>query len=77
MVALFFSDPATDGLLWDKSLVSYTPQYWDAITYHVYGALSTGPFSQWMEDQCGVLYSATSSYLTTNLIRSTSRGRSF
>ena len=63
VVALFFSDPALNDLKWDKSLVSYTPQYWDAITYHHYGAESTGAFSQWMADQAAVLYSQSSAYL--------------
>jgi hypothetical protein len=68
IVALFFSDPALNDLSWDKSLVTYTPQYWDAITYHHYGAQSTGAFSQWMADESAVLYSQSSNYLISTVM---------
>ncbi len=68
VVAVFFADPALNDLNWDKSLVSYTPQYWNAITYHHYGAQSTGAFSQWMEDEAAVLYSQSSAYLVSTIM---------
>ncbi|HTX33525.1 MAG TPA: DUF4214 domain-containing protein [Bryobacteraceae bacterium] len=68
VVALFFSDPALNDVKWDQSLVSFTPQYWDAITYHHYGAQSTGAFSQWMEDEAAVLYSQSSRYLVSTIM---------
>lgn len=65
VVALFFSDPATQKPKWDSSLAGYSPQYWDAIVYHFYGQQSTGDFAQWMTDENANLYSNTASYITS------------
>ena len=47
-------------------MASYRPQYWDAITYHFYGAESTGTsFAQWMADENANLYSDSASYVTS------------
>jgi hypothetical protein len=66
VVALFFSDPGSQRPAWDKSVASYTPQYWDAITYHFYGAETSGTsFDQWMADENANLYSDSARYVTT------------
>ncbi len=66
VVALFFSDPGSQRPKWDSSLAGYSPQYWDAITYHFYGAQSTGSsFTQWMADENANLYSNAASYITS------------
>ena len=66
VVALFFSDPGSQKPKWDSSLVTYSPPYWDAITYHFYGAESSGSsFTQWMTDENANLYSNTASYVTS------------
>ena len=66
VVALFFSDPGSQKPAWDSSVASYSPQYWDAITYHFYGAETTGTdFSQWMADENANLYSNSASYITS------------
>jgi hypothetical protein len=66
VVALFFSDPGSKKPSWDSSVASYSPQYWDAITYHFYGAETTGTdFTQWMADENANLYSNSASYVTS------------
>jgi hypothetical protein len=66
VVALFFSDPGSQRPAWDSSVASYSPQYWDAITYHFYGAESTGTdFTRWMTDENANLYSDSASYVTS------------
>ena len=67
VVALFFSDPANPDPKWDKSLAGYSPQYWDAITYHFYGAQSTGGFDQWMTDENANLVSDAVAYFTSKV----------
>jgi hypothetical protein len=65
IVALFFSDPATQRPAWDKSLASYSPPDWDAIVYHFYGAQSSGTdFNQWMADENANLSNNSASYIT-------------
>ena len=66
VVALFFSDPGNPDPKWDSSVASYSPPYWDAITYHFYGAETTGTdFTQWMTDENANLYSNTATYVTS------------
>lgn len=66
VVSLFFSDPATQKPKWDSSLAGFSPQYWDAITYHFYGQQSTGTdFTQWMTDENANLYNDSASYVTS------------
>ncbi len=67
IVALFFSDPGNPQPKWDKSLAGYSDQYWDAITYHFYGAQSTGGFDQWMTDENANLVSDAVAYFTANV----------
>ena len=65
VVALFFSDPGNPDPTWDSSVAGYSPQYWDAITYHFYGAETSGTdFSQWMADENANLYGNSASYVT-------------
>jgi uncharacterized protein (TIGR03437 family) len=65
-VAIFFQDAGdpTPNPPWNTSVLSYSPQYWDAITYHHYPPQSTGAFSQWMADENAVLASKTSAFVT-------------
>jgi hypothetical protein len=68
VVALFFSDPGNPEPKWDSSVASYSPPYWDAITYHFYGAETSGTdFTQWMTDENANLYSNTASYVTSHV----------
>jgi uncharacterized protein (TIGR03437 family) len=65
-VAIFFMDAGdtSSNPAWNQSILTYSPQYWDAITYHHYPPQSTGAFSQWMADENAVLYSKSSAYVT-------------
>jgi hypothetical protein len=69
VVAVFFMDAGdtTPNPTWDQSIASYSDKYWDAVTYHHYPPQSTGPFSQWMADENGVLALKTSAYVTGHL----------
>ena len=67
VVALFFSDPGNPDPKWDKSLAGYADQYWDAITYHFYGAQSTGGFDQWMTDENANLVTDAVAYFTSSV----------
>jgi len=69
VVAIFFCDAGgtNPDPAWDQSIAAYKNKYWDAVTYHQYPPQSTGPFSQWMADENGVLASKTSSYVTGHL----------
>ena len=67
IVALFFSDPGRPDPAWDSSLAGYSDKYWDAITYHHYGAQSTGGFNQWMTDENANLYSDSAAYVTSHV----------
>jgi hypothetical protein len=78
VVALFFSDAGSQRPAWDSSLVSYSPQYWDAITYHFYGAETTGSdFNQWMTDENANLYSNSASYITNYMAPKNPPGTKF
>ena len=68
VVALFFSDPGNPKPKWDASVAGYANPYWDAITYHHYGAQSAGSsFDQWMTDENATLASNSSSYIASNV----------
>ena len=69
VVAIFFADAGNTNANppWDKSIGSYTDKYWDAVTYHHYPPESTGPFSQWMADDNGVLATKTTAFVTGHL----------
>ncbi len=65
-VAIFAMDAGdtNPNSAWDQAIASYTPKYWDAVTYHHYPPQSSGAFSQWMADENAVLYSKSSAYVT-------------
>jgi uncharacterized protein (TIGR03437 family) len=65
-VAIFAMDAGdtNPNPAWDQAIASYTPKYWDAVTYHHYPPQSSGAFSQWMADENAVLYSKSSAYVT-------------
>jgi uncharacterized protein (TIGR03437 family) len=65
-VAIFAMDAGdtNSNPAWDQAIASYTPKYWDAVTYHHYPPQSSGAFSQWMADENAVLYSKSSAYVT-------------
>jgi uncharacterized protein (TIGR03437 family) len=67
VVAVFFDDPGrttAPNPPWNKSIEGVTDQYWDAVAYHFYPAVSTGAFSNWMADQSAVLATQTDAYIT-------------
>lgn len=60
VVALYFSEAGNPDTAWDNALASYSPKYWDAVTYHEYvfpGNLTT--FYDLMAAANGNLYSKT------------------
>ena len=65
-VAIFAMDAGNTNPnpAWDQQIASYTPRFWDAVTYHHYPPQSNGAFSQWMADENAVLYSRSSAYVT-------------
>ena len=66
IVAIFGADggDANPSPPWNQAIAAYPDKYWDAVTYHVYPAQSTGDFSVWMADSNAVLVSKTSTYVT-------------
>jgi hypothetical protein len=71
LVSIFFGDPDTGsgGVLWDGSVNNFTPNYWDAISYHHYprGTNYTN-FSDLMAFDNGELLTNSTSYVTNVLI---------
>jgi len=72
VIAVFFDDPAVNwtNSTWNKKLGQYSPQYWDAVTYHHYpqpGGLTN--FSDLMAFDNGVLANQAASYVTNYLIK--------
>jgi hypothetical protein len=69
VVALFFSDPGHPNTAWDNALAGYTPQYWDAVTYHHYiSPDNLTNFNDLMALANGVLVSNTTSHVTNYLM---------
>jgi hypothetical protein len=69
VVTLYFSEAGHPDKLWDNTLANYTPQYWDAVSYHEYvfpGNLIA--FDDLMAAANGQLVSNTTSYLTGYLM---------
>ena len=69
VVALYFSEAGHPDTAWDNALASYSPKYWDAVTYHEYvfpGNLTT--FDDLMAAANGNLFSNTTSHVTDYLI---------
>src|SRR6202790_2057012 len=36
VVAVYFSEDGNTNKAWDNALASYSPKYWDAVSYHEY-----------------------------------------
>ena len=69
VVALYFSEAGHPDAAWDNALASYSPKYWDAVTYHEYvfpGNLMT--FDDLMAAANGNLFSNTTSHVTDYLM---------
>jgi hypothetical protein len=69
VVALYFSEAGHPDTHWDNALASYSPKYWDAVTYHEYvypGNLTT--FDDLMAAANGNLFSNTTSHVTDYLM---------
>jgi uncharacterized protein (TIGR03437 family) len=68
VVTLYFSEAGNPTKSWDNALASYSPKYWDAVTYHEYvfpGSLTD--FNDLMAAANGNLFSNTTSYVTEYL----------
>jgi hypothetical protein len=75
VVALYFSEAGHPDAAWDNALASYSPKYWDAVTYHEYvfpGNLTT--FSDLMAAANGNLFSNTTSHVTDYLMPKNNSG---
>jgi hypothetical protein len=71
LVSIFFGDPdaGSGGVLWDNSVNKFTPNYWDAISYHHYPrAGSYTNFSDLMALDNGELLTNSASYVTNVLM---------
>ncbi|HUD48001.1 MAG TPA: hypothetical protein VMR33_14295 [Candidatus Baltobacteraceae bacterium] len=71
VVSVFFGDPDTGsgGVLWDTSVANFTPNYWDAVSYHHYPrAGSYTNFSDLMALDNGELLTNSTAYVTNVLI---------
>jgi hypothetical protein len=69
VVALYFSEAGHPDAAWDNALASYSPKYWDAVTYHEYvypGNLTT--FDDLMAAANGNLFSNTTGHVTDYLM---------
>jgi len=68
-VALSFSDAGNRNAAWDNALAGYSPQYWDAVTYHHYiNPKALTSFNDLMALANGVLISNTTSQVTNYLM---------
>ena len=80
IVSVFYDDPGRTTALnppWNKSIEGYANPYWDAVTYHFYPAVSTGPFANWMADESAILATQTDAYITSYLATVTPPGMLF
>jgi hypothetical protein len=78
VVTLYFSEAGHPDALWDSALASYTPKYWDAVTYHQYvypGNLTT--FDDLMAAANGNLFSNCTSYVTDYLMPKNKPGMTY
>jgi hypothetical protein len=69
VVALYFSEAGHPSVAWDNALASYSPRYWDAVTYHEYvypGNLTT--FDDLMAAANRNLFSNSTSHVTDYLM---------
>ena len=78
VVTLYFSEAGNPNKAWDNALASYSPKYWDAVTYHEYvfpGNLTT--FDDLMAAANGNLFSNTTSYVTDYLMPKNNPGMTY
>ena len=78
VVSLYFSEAGHPDKAWDNALASYSPKYWDAVTYHEYvfpGNLTT--FDDLMAAANANLFSNTTSYVTNYLMPKNNSGISY
>jgi uncharacterized protein (TIGR03437 family) len=78
VVSLYFSEAGNTNKTWDNALASYTPKYWDAVTYHEYvfpGTFTT--FNDLMAAANANLYSNTTSYVTDYLAPKNNPGMTY
>ena len=78
VVSLYFSEAGHPDKAWDNALASYTPKYWDAVTYHEYvfpGTFTT--FDDLMAAANANLYSNTTTYVTDYLASKNSPGMEY
>ena len=78
VVTLYFSEAGNPNKAWDNALASYSPKYWDAVTYHEYvlpGNLTT--FDDLMAAANGNLFSNTTSYVTDYLAPKNNSGMTY
>lgn len=71
LVSVFFGEPDTGngGVFWDASLTSFTPNYWDAVSYHLYPRTgSYTNFSDLMALDNGELLTNSTTYVSNVLI---------
>jgi hypothetical protein len=71
VVSVFFGDPDTGngGVAWDASLTSFSPKYWDAVSYHHYPRSgSYTNFSDLMALDNGELLTNPSEYVSNVLM---------
>ncbi|HWX19631.1 MAG TPA: hypothetical protein VN578_06965 [Candidatus Binatia bacterium] len=77
VVAVFFSDPAVGGHIWDNALINYSNRYWDAVSYHFYPQPGLTNFSDLMAYDNGVLLGNTTSYVTNYLMNNNNTNVTF
>jgi hypothetical protein len=78
VVALYFSEAGHPDTVWDNALASYSPRYWDAVTYHEYvypGTLTS--FDDLMAAANGNLLSNTTSHVTDYLMPRNNSGMTY
>jgi hypothetical protein len=71
LVSVFFGDPDTGsgGVFWDASLTSFTPNYWNAVSYHHYPRAGTYTnFSDLMALDNGELLTNSTDYVSNVLM---------
>jgi uncharacterized protein (TIGR03437 family) len=78
VVSLYFSEAGNTNKPWDNALASYTPKYWDAVTYHEYVFPGTfTSFDDLMAAANANLYSNTTSYVTDYLTPKNNPGMTY
>ena len=78
VVTLYFSEAGNPNKAWDDALASYSPKYWDAVTFHEYvlpGSLTT--FDDLMAAANGNLFYNSTSYVTDYLAPKNNSGMSY